>query len=343
MNAAPGPTLAGLGFAVPRSHRQEDLIAALAEAWGLAPRERDRWLRIVQGSGIERRHAVGSIERALGLSTAERMRLFEGMAPILAAEAGAAALARAGLAGDAVTDLVIVTCTGFTAPGVGHAIIGPLGLSPNVRHSQIGFMGCFGGIIGLRTACGLASADPQAVVLVVCVELCSLHLRRRPDAQQLVAAGIFADGAAAAVVVGAERPCQPLGRLSLGRTRVLHESREEMSWRIEDDGFAMTLTREVPPALERAIGGFIAEDPPRGIAVHPGGAAILDAIERSVADLGLDPRSLPASRAILRDFGNMSSGSVLFVLDRYLGSGGERPVDCIAFGPGLTIDAVRLR
>jgi alkylresorcinol/alkylpyrone synthase len=119
-----------------------------------------------------------------------------------------------------------------------------------------------------------------------------------------------------------------------------------MSWRIMDDGFAMTLTRAVPQAIEGAIGAFLSGDAraaaPAGFAPHPGGAGILDAIERGTVGLDLDPRSLAAGRAVLRDYGNMSSGTVLVVLDRYLASGGALPVDLVAFGPGLTIDAVRL-
>jgi predicted naringenin-chalcone synthase len=273
------------------------------------------------------------------ISTAERMAIFEREAPPLAERAALAALRAAKTNASAITDLVIVTCTGFSAPGVGHALVERLGLSDRVRHAQLGFMGCFGGVVGLRTACGLASADRAAVVLVVCVELCSLHLRDDTDPQQLVASALFADGAAAAVVRSAGGG---LGAISPGRTRLLAHASEAMTWRILDDGFAMTLTRDVPRELEESIAEFVREGAARGLAIHPGGAGIIDAIERGLRGIELDPHTFPATRAVLRDYGNMSSGSVLFVLDEYLRRGGALPVDVIAFGPGLTVDCVQL-
>lgn len=341
----PAPTLTGLGFATPPSFEQSELARRMAEAWRLTDRQRERWNRIVDQSGITRRHAVADLAEVLPMTTAERMQVFEREAPNLAARAASEACDRAALAPESVTDVIVVTCTGFAAPGIGHGLIRSIGLPPTVRQTQIGFMGCFGGIVGLRTAVGLASADPQARVLVLCVELCSLHLRMDTAPDQLVAAALFADGAAAAIVEGhgaaAERGA-PLGRLTLGRTRVLVDARDQMTWRIRDDGFAMTLTRDVPVAIEESIGRFIAEGAPKGIAPHPGGPGILDAIERGTVAMPLDPRSFVAARSVLRDYGNMSSGTVLFTAERYLASGGALPVELVAFGPGLTIDAVRL-
>jgi len=313
-----------------------------ADAWNLTEVQRGRWRRIVGSSGIERRHGVADLTTTFQLSTARRMEIFDREAPPLAAQAARDAIAAADVAAHEVTDVVVVTCTGFAAPGIGHALVPLLGLTDRVRHNQIGFMGCFGGVVGLRTACGLACADPSAIVLVVCIELCSLHLRGDTDPQQLVASSLFADGAAAAVVRGDPRG-PSLGALSPGRTRLLAHAREAMTWRILDDGFAMTLTRDVPRELEASIAAFVAEDLPHGLAIHPGGAGIIDAIERGLRDLSLDPRSFAASRAVLRGYGNMSSGSVLFVLDEYLRQGGPLPLDVLAFGPGLTVDAVRLR
>jgi predicted naringenin-chalcone synthase len=117
-----------------------------------------------------------------------------------------------------------------------------------------------------------------------------------------------------------------------------------MTWRITDTGFAMTLTREVPAALEREIAACVSSDGVRGLVIHPGGPGIIDAVERglhrSFAMDSIDPRSFEASRAILREYGNMSSGSVLFVLDRYLRDGGERPLEMVAFGPGVSIETL---
>jgi predicted naringenin-chalcone synthase len=333
------PTLRAIGTALPGlGYDQLELARLQAAAWGLSGVELSRWDRIVRGSGILRRHAVAPIEQVIRLSTAERMRLYERHAGPLAAEAARTALREAATDADAVTDLIVVTCTGFAAPGVGPELVGRLGLRPSVRHALVGFMGCFGGVVGLRSAAGAAALAPDAVVLLVCVELCSLHLRDERSPEQLVASALFADGAAAAVLTqgGQGREVGP------GRSRLLEGTAGAMSWRIEDDGFRMTLGREVPERIEAAVGPFLAGAPPRAVAVHPGGAGVLDAIERGTATIPLDDRSLRAARGVLADCGNMSSGSVLFVLDRLLRAEVSGPIDAIAFGPGLTIDAVRV-
>ncbi len=345
-------TLRGIGLAVPTARSQAELATVQADAWGLSGDERSRWRRIVEGSAIERRHVVADPQRWMRATTAERMLGFAEFAPPLAREAAARALAASGVAAERVTDLVLVTCTGFAAPGVGTSIAPSLGLSDGVRHTQIGFMGCFGGILGLRAAIGAVAAEPGGVALVVCVELCSLHLRADRSPQNLVASALFADGAAAAVVAGAgiadiDPRARIGGPLSLGRSRLIREARDEMTWRITDDGFAMTLTREVPRALEREIARGVCSTDVRGLVVHPGGPGIIDAVERGVAgsfaaDV-IDARSFAASRAILREFGNMSSGSVLFVLDRYLRDGGVAPLELIAFGPGVSIETLGVR
>jgi alkylresorcinol/alkylpyrone synthase len=350
VNAAPA-TLRGLGLAVPAGRPQRELAAVQAKAWGLSTSERALWQRIVDGSSIERRHVVADPERWMLATTAERMRGFEEFAPALAGEAAGKALEASGIGPQHVTDLVLVTCTGFAAPGIGTAIAPSLGLSRGVRQTQVGFMGCFGGILGLRAAIGAVCAEPSGVALVVCVELCSLHLRADHSPQNLVASALFADGAAAAVVTGARvegnaRSAVAHGALTLGRSRVIHEARDEMTWRIMDDGFAMTLSREVPAALEREVADCVGSHGVRGLVIHPGGPGIIDAVERglgrSFAADSIDPRSFAASRAVLREYGNMSSGSVLFVLDRYLRDGGEQPLEMIAFGPGVSIETLGL-
>jgi alkylresorcinol/alkylpyrone synthase len=340
--------LVSMGFAVPKAWRQEELAASVADAWGLDEAERARWDRIVRGTAIERRHAVADLASTLRMSTGERMRVYEKDAPPIALAAARqaleVALERSGVAASDVTDCIVVTCTGFMAPGIGAIIAPQLGLRSTVRHSQIGFMGCFGGILGLRAAVGAIGAEPAAVVLVVCVELCSLHIRQDRSGQNMVAAAIFADGAAAAVIAG--RDTGGLGRITIGRSLILDSAADAMTWRVGDDGFAMTLTRDVPVAIERDIGEFLREgtepNRPLTIVAHPGGAGILDAIERGVRHLNVDPLAIAASRTVLRDFGNMSSGSVLFVLDEYLRNGGRPPAQLVAFGPGLTVDSVGL-
>ncbi len=346
------PALAGIGSALPE-HRwsQRDLSLLQADLWSLHGSELDRWTRIVERSGIEHRAIVGDPTELPTLSTAARMERFEHHAPPLARAAARRALANASCRAEEVTDLVIVTCTGFSAPGLAGELIGVrgIGLPETVRPLQLGFMGCFGGIAGLRAAGSIASADRQAVVLVVCVELCSLHLRADRDPQNLVASALFADGAAAAVVRGPSAagiaPPIPLGR---GRSLTLPEGRAEMTWRITDHGFAMTLSREVPVLVRRRLAGFLESASPSPLAVlpHPGGPGILEAVESSIASSRLserlDPRGLAAARGVLRDCGNLSSATILLVIERALADGVALPAEAVAFGPGLAIDSIGL-
>jgi len=343
------PRIVGVGTAVPATRwRQEDIAAVQGELWGLRGAELDRWRRIVERSGVEHRAIVDDPHDLPRLSTARRMERFEAHAPSLAQDAAARALVAAGLGGGEVTDLVVATCTGFAAPGVGSSLIGGrVGLRREVRPLQLGFMGCFGGVAALRTARAIAGDDPDAVVLALCVELCSLHLRSSTDPQNLVASALFADGAAAVVVRGGAESGEGRGiALGRGRSEALPEHREEMTWRITDEGFAMTLSREVPLAIRRSLGGFLAarRPRPRTILPHPGGPGILDAVASAIGSSplagSLDPRGIDLARGVLRDHGNMSSATILFVLERALAAGVELPAELVAFGPGLMIDAI---
>ena len=343
------PCLLGLGTAVPAlALTQREIARRLARAWGLRGPKLDRWRRIVEGSRIERRFGVMLPERVVGLSTEARMAAYERHAAALAAPAAARALAAAGVRPDRVTDLVVVTCTGFAAPGLDVDLVERLGLAPTVRRTVVGFMGCFGAIIGLRSALGVTRAEPGAIGLVVCLELCSLHLRMATDPENLVASALFSDGAAAAVVgspsrAGGSGGSRPIGALTFGASRLIVEGRDWMSWRITDAGFAMTLDRRVPAALAANVAAIVEAAAPIRPAchlVHPGGAAILDAVERSLdldGDGGLD-----AARAVLRGYGNMSSATLLFVLAEALAAGCGPPALLLAFGPGLSVESLLL-
>lgn len=348
--AATRPILLALATAVPpRRYSRDEVETRLAAMWRLTGAARGRWHRIVAGSGVDFRHTVAELDDILHLSTGDRMRLYESHAPTLAAAAAQRVLDQVPHSADRVTDLIIVSCTGFAAPGVDVALIDRLGLSPRVRRSTIGFMGCFGGILGLRAAVGCCCADPGALALVVCVELCSLHVRDSTQPDNLVATALFGDGAAAALVsspesCAAETACpissSGLGSLDIGASYLCEHGRDEMTWRITDHGFAMTLAPRVPDRLRadirRAVGVCGKVDQ---YLVHPGGPRILEAIEDG---LGIQTGDLGASRNVLRRYGNISSAAILFVLREGLRRGinaGERAA-LIAFGPGLTIESL---
>ena len=291
---------------------------------------------------------IDSDRSLLRPTTGTRNDLYIRAAPALYAEAARAAIADAQVEASAITHVVTVSCTGFFAPGPDYHLVRALGLDPSVERYHLGFIGCAAAMPGLRLASRIAESDPAAVVLVVCVELCTLHIRPSPDPQQIVAASVFADGAAAAIVT-ADPAAGRAGGLELDRfsTALTSEGEDDMVWTIGDHGFEMILSAEVPRIVGREIRGavdrFLAgEATPDVWAVHPGGRSVLDRVETG---LELAPEALDASRAVLRDHGNMSSATVLFILRRVLHddevADGAR-VAALAFGPGLTVESALL-
>ncbi|MEQ8822525.1 MAG: type III polyketide synthase [Sumerlaeia bacterium] len=282
-------------------------------------------------------------------STAARMRRYEAEAGPLAARACRLALERAALPAEAVTHLVTASCTGFSAPGFDLELLRKLGLSPAVARTHLGFMGCHGAFNALKVARAFVQADSSARVLVVCAELCSLHLQRSLHRDALVPNTLFADGAAALIVGG--EPSGPdlfLGPLA---SHVFPDSAGAMTWTITDTGFAMTLAPEVPaligaglrPWLEGVLASAgIGLRDVAGWAIHPGGPKILDAAGKC---LGLATDDLAASREILRTHGNMSSATILFVVEEWKRRhpGAQGVLVALAFGPGLTAEMALMR
>jgi len=267
-------------------------------------------------------------------------------APPLFAGASRAAIAGSGLTADDVTHVVTVSCTGMFAPGPDYHLVRDLGLSPSTERYHLGFIGCAAALPALRLATRIVSADPAAVVLVACTELCSLHWQTSSHPDQIVAASVFADGAAAAIVASASRGAPGLD-LDDFATHLTDEGEHDMAWTVGDSGFEMTLTPEVPRIIGREISGIAADmlgdlGAIDAWAVHPGGRSILDRVESA---LDLDAAALAPSREVLRANGNMSSATLLFILRDLLAdparADGDR-IAALAFGPGLTVEAARL-
>ena len=310
--------------------REARLFGRMAERSGID----HRWSVLVEDAGLEPGRFYTSGHPP---TTAERMTVYAREAPKLALQA------IAGLADtDGVTHLVVASCTGFVAPGVDQIIARALGLSGNVERVTIGFMGCYAGATALRTAGHIVRSDRSARVLVVSVELCSLHLQANARLESMLAMAQFSDGAAAAIV-SAEGPGLALGE-NLSAT--LEESDTLITWTIGDTGFAMNLSGEVPGRLANALAGAELQDRVldggdaadiQAWAVHPGGKSILDAVERAFA---LTQGALAESREVLRVCGNMSSATILFVLERIMP---RRPATgvALAFGPGLAMEGFR--
>lgn len=290
----------------------------------------------------------------LSPSTGTRNALYAEHAEPLFVEAARRALdAAEGLDAGDVTHVVTVSCTGFYAPGPDYQIVRQLNLDAGVQRYHIGFMGCYASFPALRAAKSFCEADPEAVVLVVSAELCSLHVRTADDPDTILGSSLFGDGAGAAVV--SARPAEgnrPVIRLDHFETILTPVGEEAMAWNIGDNGFEMVLGTYVPHIIDEHIEGALApllardpalEDLPyKQIdhwAIHPGGRSILDKVE---AKLELKEDQLVPSRETLRRYGNMSSATVLFVLKHILDGPAERAEERIcamAFGPGLTVES----
>ncbi len=270
--------------------------------------------------------------------TAARMTIYAEAAPALALDA--VARLREQVALDGVTHLVVASCTGFVAPGIDQIIARRLGLEPSVERTLIGFMGCYAAVAALRTARHIVRSERDARVLVVTVELSTLHLQAVDEIEPLLAMLQFGDGAAAALVSS-----EPHG-LALGQpfATTLAESDQLIRWDITDAGFAMHLSGEVPGRIAAALADPVLVDAITAgqdataidaWAVHAGGRSILDAVEHALA---LDPAALADSRAVLVDNGNMSSATLMFVLARVLARAKIRRGVALAFGPGLAAE-----
>jgi predicted naringenin-chalcone synthase len=321
----------------------------------LDAREQRRIAALYRLSGVKKRHSVVVDENGVigfyepggsGPTTEARMEIYERHAAPLAARAAEKALADAGTDAAAITHLVTVSCTGFYAPGVDADLTDMLGLDASVLRTNIGFMGCHGAFNGLRTAAGFVDSDPNARVLLVAVELCGLHFHYGRDPEKVTANALFGDGAAAVVVTGDGAGEGPT--IGSFHAMMFENSRDAMTWRVSDHGFVLTLSPKVPILIERHLrpwldgwlpGQGLSVRDLRSFAVHPGGPRILDAVQ---AALGVDREALAASRETLTNLGNMSSPTVLMVLERMLAAGGDLPCLALGFGPGLTAEAAIL-
>lgn len=260
-------------------------------------------------------------------------------------------------AGD-VTHVITVSCTGFFNPGPDYKIVRALGLDPSVQRFHLGFMGCYAAFPALRAAKSFCEAEPKAVVLVVSAELCSLHVRSSNNPDTIVGTSLFADGAAAAVITARDDLAPPPGpalSLDFFETTLTPVGEESMAWNIGDEGFEMVLGTYVPHIIDEHIVGALApllerDDSLIGLeyrdiehwAIHPGGRSILDKVQ---AKLKLSDDQLVPARETLRNYGNMSSATVMFVLKHILDQPSEQAEERIcsmAFGPGLTVETALL-
>ncbi|RSK46293.1 type III polyketide synthase [Hymenobacter perfusus] len=251
-----------------------------------------------------------------------------------------------------ITHLITVSCTGMYAPGLDLELVAALGLPSHVQRTCVNFMGCYAALNGLKLADAFCRATPGARVLVVCTELCTLHFQKSPEDDHLISNALFGDGSAAVLVQGRPAANGPSLALTAFHCDLEPDGHADMAWHINDFGFEMTLSSYVPRMIQQGIGQLtqrlLADLPVQladihAFAIHPGGRKILESIEQA---LGLTAYDNRFAYQVLRDYGNMSSATVLFVLRELLRTltpaDAGAPVLSFAFGPGLTLESMLL-
>ncbi len=289
-------------------------------------------------------------------STADRNRAYAKYATPLALNAAQNALTQSPYQPQEITHLLFISCTGFISPGVEIELIQQLGLSTRIARTSIGFMGCHGALNGLKMAHDICQAHLRSKVLMVCVELCTLHFQIEDSIESVVTNALFSDGSAA-VILSSDPPSSSRKALLYcgGESLILPDSQDLMNWTIGDTGFLMGLSPQVPDRIGAGILGYVDQVlGEQGLsqsqidfwAIHPGGIEIVRQVQSA---LNLPVSKLQESYDVLRDYGNMSSPTILFILKRILDRIRQENVEqppsassqlgsAMAFGPGLTIE-----
>ncbi len=358
--------ITSIATAVPEYRQSQMEIYDVVRALHADTQDGERILRFMyKSSGIETRYAavpdfnLGNKKREIlsndgqeqltpGLE--ERLKIYDRAALDLAIEVIGKCLP-ADMSPSDITHLITVSCTGMQAPGLDLSIVRALNLRPDIYRTSVNFMGCYAAIHGLKHAHYIAEKEPDAKVLVVCVELCTLHFQKDRSIDNITSTIIFGDGAAAVLVehsASAGKGWEQNGFYS----EINFEGIDDMAWKISADGFLMTLTNKVPEILEKKCRSImdnalqyygIEEHNVDSWCVHPGGKKILEAVERGAA---ITREQLQESYAVLREYGNMSSPTVLFVLEKILKKAASdqsiKNIVGMAFGPGLTLETFHL-
>jgi predicted naringenin-chalcone synthase len=368
-------TVIGIGTALPGTALETEAFIAHAKRFNCQTARQERVLEeLYRRTNISRRCSVlagpdyGQDAQEMfvppehaddaGPGTERRMLCYEKETVPLAMAAANRALSDAQIEPDQVTHLVTISCTGFFAPGFDVELIKQLPLRPTIERTHVGFMGCHGAMNGLRVARMIVEADPKHVVLLCTTEICSLHFQYGWSTDKLLANSLFSDGAAALILSSDFNVVSPEGIICGGNddgwrvlgsgSFIVPDTAEHIMWRIGDHGFYMHLDNKVPDVVEQWLPQFVREwlqgfdltiSDIAAWDVHPGGPRILESVEDC---LKLPPGSLDASRAILAECGNMSSPTVLFILERLRALGKRGPTVVLGFGPGLTIEAALL-
>ena len=301
----------------------------------------DRLSGVFDNAGIARRHIVAPHEWYVqSHGWHDRNALYLDAAEQLFVDAATAAIAKAGLAPDQIDGVVTVSTTGIATPSLEARAFGRVGFRTDIRRVPVFGLGCAGGVNGLSIASRLAAAEPGTFWLFVTVETCSISIRLdSDDPAAVVATALFGDGAAAAVVTSGKHS---FARITGSAEKIWPDTLRIMGWDVEDPGLAVVFDRAIPPFIEAELADAVDEmcaklgigrDEIDRLCCHPGGVKVIDAIETA---LELNQGELNLEREVLRDYGNMSAPTVMFVLERLLAQGLPDKVLMTAFGPGFT-------
>ncbi|MGI0494855.1 type III polyketide synthase [Alkalinema pantanalense CENA528] len=340
----------------------------MSQLEGLSPATRDRGSVIYTRSGIDKRYSClpdylcepedfsfypNNWKLEPPPSTHDRNQKYQTSALAIAEAAAHQAIQSAQLDPAEITHLIVVSCTGFAAPGLDIQLVKRLGLPAQTDRTLIGFMGCYAAFNGLKTAHALCQSHPRARVLMVCVELCTLHFQAEDSIESVIINALFGDGAAAAIL-STRSTAEAQGQLAYveGCSLLTEDTMDLMTWTISNTGFLMHLSSKVPSAIVQSLNQYLTTFLERHHltyhqidfwAIHPGGRQIVDKIQFL---LELSDAAVSDSYEVLRNYGNMSSCTILFILKRLLaqhqaglpqGKGFQNGL-ALAFGPGLTIE-----
>ncbi len=337
------PRLLSLATAVPPYKLAQDEVAARApEIFAGLGGRLDCLLPVYDHAGIESRYSCVPLDWYLKpTGWKDRNALYVENALELIARAAGDCLARAGLGPEAVDTLIVVSTTGLSTPSLDAHLMERMAFRRDLQRLPVFGLGCAGGVLGLARAAALARAAPGSRVLLLVVELCGLTFRAGDSgSSNVVATALFGDGAAAALIAAEDASRGP-ALLAWGE-HTWPASLDVMGWRVEDDGFGVLFSRDIPTILRKRFGAAadafltrqgLARDDLAGLVCHPGGPTVLDALEEI---FGLAPGAMAEARAVLRDYGNMSAASLLFVLERVLAKAPRGRHLLSALGPGFT-------
>ena len=368
MNAKNKTAITAIGTANPKYKQLQTATAELiALSLNLQPREKRLLKSVYSATGIEQRYSVigdycktpeefdffPNNAGAPFPSTAARMKIYKDNALDLALSAINNCLsALDGFNISEISHLITVSCTGMYAPGIDIEIVNKLNLNSSTKRTAINFMGCYGAFNAIKIADTICKAEPAATVLIVCVELCTIHFQKNMNMDNIISNSIFSDGAAA-IIIQAKPKYKKYFTLENFHCDLLPQTDQEMAWHIGDNGFDIILSTYVPDIINSGIANFtknllnqykLTLQDIHFFAIHPGGLKILQACEKA---LSISKDHNKYAYHILRYYGNMSSATILFVLkeiwDDINHQDHQKNIFSCAFGPGLTLESMILR